>query len=99
MPIDSLAEGIFGSVFRFIGWVCIDVIFEMLVKGAGYLVCRPFKKVDPDGLAAFVFGVLFWVFLGFCIYIVCNFIFVNLEIDSCLDSGGRFDYKLSACVY
>lgn len=64
MPIDTIFEGFLGSILRFIGWVLVDVILEILVKGLGYLICRPFGKVDPDGLAALVFGVVGWAILG-----------------------------------
>ncbi|VUD69433.1 hypothetical protein TDB9533_04802 [Thalassocella blandensis] len=99
MPIDTIAEGIFGSILRFIGWVLVDAIFEFLVKGMGYLVCRPFKKVNPDGLVALLVGIVSWIFLGIFIYLLYGTIFVWIDVDTCLDSGGRFNYELKACEY
>ncbi|VUD63767.1 hypothetical protein TDB9533_03179 [Thalassocella blandensis] len=99
MPIDTIAEGIFGSILRFIGWVLVDVIFEFLVKGMGYLVCRPFKKVNPDGLVALLVGIVSWIFLGIFIYLLYDAVFVWIDVGTCLDSGGRFNYELKACEY
>ena len=38
MPIDTIAESFLGGILRFIGWVFVDVILEVLVKGMGSLV-------------------------------------------------------------
>jgi hypothetical protein len=35
MPLDIIAEGFFGAIFRFLGWVLVDIVFEILVKGMG----------------------------------------------------------------
>lgn len=55
MPLDSIVEGFFGGVLRVIIWVAVEIVFEILVKGLGYIICRPFKKADvDDNLCAFV---------------------------------------------
>lgn len=99
MPFDIIAESIFGGILRFIVWVCADVIFELLIKGMGYLVCRPFKKVDPDGLVALVVGIVSWILLGAFIYVLYDAIVTWINVDMCLDSGGGFNYDQQACEY
>lgn len=63
MPVDSIVEGFLGGILRIILWVAVEIIFEILIKGLGYIICRPFKKraVD-DGLCAFV-GIAAWIIL------------------------------------
>lgn len=63
MPIDELGSGFLAAVFRFLGWIFVDVIIEILIKGLGYLICRPFKKVDIDSFIAVIVGLLAWAAL------------------------------------
>lgn len=63
MPLDSIVEGFLGGFLRVVLWVAVEIVFEILIKGLGYTICRPFKKIDmDDSLCAFV-GILAWVVL------------------------------------
>ncbi len=56
----EILEGLIKIVFRFF----IEFVVEILIKGLGYLICRPFNKnVDPDGLLVTVVGLLVWTSL------------------------------------
>lgn len=99
MPIDEIGIGFFGAIFRFLGWVFFEVIVEILIKGLGYLICRPFKKVDIDSVASAVVGLIAWVAIIISIILVSDWLSKNIDIDSCLDSGGRFNYQDTICEY
>lgn len=99
MPLGEIASEVLGGVFRFVGNVFLEVVLEFLIRGPGYLLCKPFKKdVDPDGgLAAFV-GIIFWVVVGVGAWFIYQEASETIAIDKCLDSGGAFDYQLQKCV-
>ena len=60
-----------GGIIRFLGWVLGDVVFEIAIRGVGYLICRPFNHdVDPDGFAAGFVGLLFLVAVAGAGYVV-----------------------------
>lgn len=99
MPIDEIGVGIFGAIFRFLGWILFEVIIEVLIRGLGYLVCRPFKKVSVDSTASVVVGLIAWVSIIVSIILISDWVSKNIEIDSCLDRGGRFNYQSSICEY
>jgi hypothetical protein len=63
MPLDSIVEGFLGGFLRIVLWVAVEIVFEILIKGLGYIICRPFKKADiDDGFCAFV-GIVTWIVL------------------------------------
>ncbi|BCE00002.1 hypothetical protein TYM08_P0065 [Marinicellulosiphila megalodicopiae] len=39
MPLEIITESVFGLIFRALGWIFIDVLFEILIRGLGYLIC------------------------------------------------------------
>lgn len=93
MALDTVAEGL-SAVGRFVFRILWEVVIEFLCKSAGYLICKPFKpSVNPDGALVAVTGIVFWLLVFFLGYQVYAFI----GIDSCLDSGGRYNYNTSAC--
>jgi hypothetical protein len=61
-----------GGVLRFIGRLFLEIVFEFLIKGAGYVLCRPFArgKLDPDRWPVVVTGLLFWVVVGIGVYAI-----------------------------
>ncbi|MBU6951044.1 hypothetical protein [Hahella sp. HN01] len=68
-------EDILVLLLRLLGVIAQGVFYfvmEFLIKGPGYLIHRLFagKHADPEGLFAFVFGILFWVVVGFVCYFV-----------------------------
>ncbi|QUM88866.1 hypothetical protein HWV03_08685 [Moritella sp. 36] len=93
MPGEIVGE-VFSGVFRFIFRFFVEIIVEILIKGLGYLIYRPFNKnVDPDGFKVTMVGLIFWVLIFFGAYEIMAFI----EIDSCLDSGGSYNYQFDEC--
>ncbi|WHI45935.1 hypothetical protein ACJJIE_11560 [Microbulbifer sp. TRSA001] len=99
MLIEEIGVGIFGAIFRFLGWVLFEVIIEVLIKGLGYLICRPFKKVNIDDAFCIVLGLIAWVVILISVMLVTDWVSKNTDIDSCLDDGGRFNYQSSICEY
>jgi len=93
MALEAVGE-LLEVVGRFLFRILNEALIEFLCKGTGYFICKPFKPtVDPDGFFVFLIGFVFWlavVLLGFQAY---EFI----QIDSCLDAGGRFDDQLQQC--
>ena len=76
MPLIAVAEGIFMIVIEFFS----DIIFEVFVKGAGYLILRYVfqigrrKKLDPDGAGVIITGIVFWLLAGICGYILWKYL-------------------------
>ncbi|TDR20586.1 hypothetical protein C8D91_1560 [Marinicella litoralis] len=68
MPLEILAEGFFGGLLRLIGWIFVDILFELAIRGLGYLILRPFTKVNVDSIAC--------VFTGLAVWILVVFIFI-----------------------
>lgn len=99
MPIDEIGVGIFGAIFRFLGWVFFEVIIEVLIKGLGYVICRPFKKVDVDSTASAIVGLIACGVIIVSVILISGWVSENTEIDTCLDGGGRFNYQLKTCEY
>ncbi len=99
MPVGEIASEFLGGALRFIGNLLLEVVLEFLVRGPGYLLCKPFKKdVDPEGgLAAFV-GIVFWVIVAVGAWFIYQEVSKAVAIDKCLDSGGSFDHQLQKCV-
>ncbi len=100
MPIAEVAGELLGGLFRLLGNFLAEVVLELFVKGLGYLVCRCFSKsVDPDGFVVTIVGVLAWCFIGCGIYFGYEHLSTQVAIDSCLDSGGHFNYEFQKCEY
>ena len=61
-----------GGALRFIGRIFLEIVFEFLIKGAGYILCSPFsrRKLDPDGGHVVVVGLVFWIAVGVGIYAI-----------------------------
>ena len=77
MPVEELASGLFGFIGRIFGYILIDIVLEILVRGVGYLIIKalPFsnnKEVDPDSFGVLMAGVIFWVLIGVLFYWVVS---------------------------
>ena len=70
--IEDVVEGIFKVLGRFLGYLFLEIIFELLVKGPGYFIAKIFTKNPPDldGFIVIVVGILFWSIIGFCVYAI-----------------------------
>ena len=98
MPVGEIPGGLLEGIFKLIGRFFAEVIFEILIKGAGYLICRIFsKRVDPDGILVVLVGITFWGIIGGGAFLLYEYIQLQLTIDSCLDTGGRFNYEKKIC--
>lgn len=68
----EIAGEILGGFLRLRGYILTETVFEVLIKGTGYFICRPFyKRVNPDGILVVFVGLLFWglvLYLGFMVY-------------------------------
>ena len=70
--IEEVVGGVFKILGRFLGQIFLEIVFEFLIKGPGYLISKSLSKSnpDPDGLAVVIFGILFWLVIGVAVYIV-----------------------------
>jgi hypothetical protein len=98
MPLGAMAGEVLGGLSRIIGRMLGELLLEIMVKGVGYLICRPFQKnIDPDGMVVKCVGFIAWAALGLGGYFAYNFVAEQLAIDRCLDSGGRYNHDLKSC--
>ncbi|MEP1741442.1 MAG: hypothetical protein ABJI60_00795 [Kangiellaceae bacterium] len=98
MPVGEIAGEFLGGILKFIGRFFAEFIFEMLIKGTGYLICKRFsKRVDPEGALVVLVGLVFLGLVGVGVLFVYDFIQLQHSIDSCLDSGGEFEYQTQTC--
>lgn len=73
MVFDLAGEAI-GSVVRFIGHIFVTLVFEIMVQGVGYIICRAFsRKVDSPKVQRFsktstAVGLCFWALFVSTIY-------------------------------
>ncbi len=61
-------------ILRLIGYIFIDIVFELVIKMPGYLILRTFKDkndINTDGFAVVFLGVMFWITL-----IISYFVFI-----------------------
>jgi len=92
----EIVSDVISVIFKFIWEVIILSLFELLVKGAGFLICRLFsRKVKRDGGLVAVVGIAFWILIIFAIYQFNS----ASEVDKCLDSGGEFNYESRSCAF
>jgi hypothetical protein len=70
--IGDIVGEVAGGALKFIGRLFLEVVFEFLIKGAGYILCSPFsrRKSDPDSVLVVVVGLVFWVAVGVGIYAI-----------------------------
>jgi hypothetical protein len=70
--IGDIVGEVAGGALKFIGRIFLEVVFEFLIKGAGYILCSPLsrRRVDPDGRLVGVVGLVFWVAVGVGIYAI-----------------------------
>ena len=93
MVVETIAEGL-SVVARFVVRILSEVLIEFLCKGMGYRILKAFKAtINPDGALVFFTGLAFWLVLFILGYQVYEFV----GIDSCLDTGGHYNYSSSLC--
>lgn len=100
MPLGEIAGEIIGGTLRLIGRFFAEVVLEIFIKGFGNLVCRVFSRsIDPDGIIVLVVGVFSWAAIIFCLFVSYDWVREYLAVDSCLDSGGQFNYENKECIF
>jgi len=100
MPVGEIAVEVLGGALRFVGSIFTEVIFEICVKGLGYVICRSFSRsVSPDGILVVVVGFAAWIFILIFIVLYFSYEYISsqIEIDRCLDVGGSYNYKVNQC--
>ncbi len=80
--IGEVAEGVFKVVARFLGYILLEIILELLLKGPGYFISKQFTKHDPDsdGVIVVFTGFMFWIVLGLSIYGIYSSISVGSNV-------------------
>lgn len=65
-------QSLFKIIGRFIGSIVIEIVFEMLIRGTGYIITDLFIKnePDPDGLIVIIVGSIFWLIVGYLSYLI-----------------------------
>ena len=67
MPLGDIVGEVAVVVVRGI----VQIFVEILVKGPGYLLVKLFKaNAGPDGLIVFLVGILFWMVIAICSFII-----------------------------
>ncbi|MDO3387938.1 hypothetical protein QWI17_18985 [Gilvimarinus sp. SDUM040013] len=62
MPAGEVAGELLGGIFRLLGYLLIDIVFDVLVRGLGTLVCKLFsKRVNSDGFLVVLVGLFVWL--------------------------------------
>ena len=82
MPLGDIAAGILEVVGRFIAEIFMQIVFELLIKGPGYLILRYVllkndDDIDPDGVLVIFIGITFWAVLGFGAYSCYGYISIE----------------------
>lgn len=99
MPIGEIVGEVVGGVVRVLGHAVAQVVGEIAIRGIGYLIGRKFKRdIDPDGIVVFLIGLGFWVIVGVSVYLCYTYVMEQIAIDRCLDTGGKFDYRMKDCI-
>ena len=65
MPLDEIGGSVIGWLVRAVVQVFAEIVVELLVKGAGYLIVKygfylGRREVDPDRWPVVVAGLSFW---------------------------------------
>ncbi|MCC7247481.1 MAG: hypothetical protein IT473_02550 [Lysobacter sp.] len=66
MPLADIASGLFEGLARLV----VEIVFELLIKGAGFVIVRPlYPRANPDGALVVVVGLAFWAgVIAFCVF-------------------------------
>ena len=96
----DIFEDIIGGFLRFIWRVFVEIVVELLIRSVGYAVCRVFSKnVFHDSVRVLVVGCICWVLIILFAVYTLPFVSKQIDIDTCLDRGGRFNYEESTCEF
>jgi len=75
MPVGEIAGELLGGLLRLVGRFFLEVVIEILIKGTGFLICKPFnKRIAPDGIIVVFFGFMFWILIGYLSFLLYRYI-------------------------
>lgn len=64
MALEIVGDLLEGAV-RLVGRFLAEFVFEIFIRGTGYLLCRPFqRRIDADGVTVVVVGLAFWLLVA-----------------------------------
>ena len=64
MPVGEIAGELLSFLGRILMQFFVEIVFEILVKGVGFLIVRPFNRnINPDSALVIVVGIMFWLSL------------------------------------
>ena len=80
--IDDVVAGFFKGVARFLGYILLEIILELLLNGPGYFISKQFTKHDPDsdGVIVVFTGFMFWIVLDLSAYGIYSYISVDSSV-------------------
>lgn len=59
-----------GGFLRIVGEALSDVVFEIGIRGTGYLTCRLFNvPFNTDGNLVVIVGLAFWLLVGYAAFL------------------------------
>ena len=54
-----------------VGEIFVELVFEIMIKGSGYILLRIFRpKSDPGEGACAIVGIIFWILVGTAAYFI-----------------------------
>lgn len=61
MALAELAVELIAPVIKLLANFFIEVVVEVLIRGAGFIIAHPFsKKLKPDDGVVLFIGIMFW---------------------------------------
>lgn len=71
MPVGDIVGEVLSGALRFAGQLVGELVLEFLIRGPGYLLCKPFKRnLDPDSTLVVWVGLAFWITLGVAVWVI-----------------------------
>lgn len=66
--MEDILEVVFKGLLRLVVYVLKEIALEILVRGPGYFITRSYtakEQIDVDGWEVTIWGVAFWLVIGF----------------------------------
>lgn len=71
MPLGEIIVESAGGVVRVVLRVLFEVGWELLIRGTGYLLLKPFRRREPPGdVECALVGIAFWVLVGLLAWLI-----------------------------
>ncbi len=72
--LEEFAGGLFRIIGKFFGYILLDLLFEIAIRGTGYFIVNLFSpsksKINPDGFLVIFVGFSFWIIIAILSYIL-----------------------------